>query len=104
MKVFKFDDQPSVTLPRSPEERKSLRYTWVEVCFNPVIASQAEQSSKDFIRGLSWYASFRWFLGNRNSFLDHLLDVEHITPIAVTKKEYSLNNRVWMKWIRKYEW
>jgi len=104
MKIFKSDEAPIVSLSGTTEERQALRYNWAEVCFNSDVASQSDQASEDFIRGFSWYASFRWFLGKKNEFLDNLIDVEGRKPEQVSKKEYLLNRRIWVKWVRKYDW
>lgn len=104
IKIARLDDKPRIHLEHTPEERFKIRYTWVEVCFNSTVASQTKQDSDDFKRGISWYAAFRWFLGNKNSFLDELLDEKNFKPEPVTKQDYDLNQRTWMKWIKHYGW
>lgn len=104
IKIARLDNKPRIHSEHTPEERFKIRYTWAEVCFNPTVANQTNQNSEDFKRGISWYAAFRWLLGNKNIFLDKLLDEKGFEPEPVTKKEYALNRRTWVKWIRKYGW
>lgn len=104
VEIAQLDDEPIISLRLTTKERQTMRYSWAEVCFNPIVASEADRSSDDFKRGFSWYASFRWFLGKKNTFLDKMLDDEGLQPEQVSKKEYALNRRTWVKWIRKYDW
>jgi len=101
--IVPFDKTPSYR--HVNEERYRQGYLWTDVYFDEETAKHADQEGEDFRRGISWYAGMRWMHDeHRNGYLDELIDSGEFKPDEVSKKEYQLYYRTWIKRLRFYAW
>jgi len=101
--IVPFDKIPSHR--HVDEERYRQGYFWTDIYFDEGVAKEADHESEDFRRGISWYAGMRWIHDeHRNSYLDELLDSGEFEPYEISKTEYQLYYRTWIKRLRFYAW
>lgn len=84
--------------------RYQKNYQWLDICFDTNAAADANQKREAFQRGATWYASYRWLYGKRNAFLDAYIDSGKFTADKISRQEYNLYYRNWLKRLRLHGW
>lgn len=77
--------------------RQTRRYAWADILFDPRVAEEADKSGEPFKRAIAWYDAYRYLYGDRNHVLDRILDAGYTPEIEISKQEYLLYYRTWLK-------
>lgn len=84
------------------EDKRLLKYLWVECILNPYFVKRAQLHIKNQLiadtltHSLSWYLGFKWFLP-RNEVLEDIYEKGLILPFKITNQVYRKGVRQFLK-------